>query len=88
MQAQVYDGYFENGHFYTSGRTIRIPERKRVFITVIDEPIADMKSDKKLRAEYLERLSDAVALSMDEELIYIPRSKEIREPIIFADHGL
>ena len=39
MQAQAYEGYFENGRFYTAGRVISIPERRRVTITVMDEPV-------------------------------------------------
>ena len=41
MQAQAYEGYFENGRFHTAGRTVAIPERKRVYITVLDEPVTD-----------------------------------------------
>jgi hypothetical protein len=41
MQAQAYEGYFENGHFYTAGRVVNIPERRRAIITLFDEPIAD-----------------------------------------------
>ena len=40
MKAQAYEGYFENGTFYTAGQTIRIPERQRIYITILDEPIA------------------------------------------------
>ena len=36
---QAYEGYFENGSFFTAGTTVRIPERRRVSITVFDEPI-------------------------------------------------
>ena len=36
---QAYEGYFENGNFFTAGTTVRIPERRRVSITVFDEPI-------------------------------------------------
>jgi len=41
MQAQAYEGYFENGRFYIAGQTIQIPERQRVVITVFNEPITD-----------------------------------------------
>jgi len=41
MYAQAYEGYFENGQFHTAGQAIRIPERKRVFLTVLDEPVTD-----------------------------------------------
>ena len=37
MQAQAYEGYFESGKFYTSGKPLRIPERKRVFITILGD---------------------------------------------------
>jgi len=39
MQAQAYEGYFESGMFYSAGQPLRIPERRKVYITVIDEPI-------------------------------------------------
>ena len=41
MRAQAYEGYFENGGFYTAGRMISIPERRRVYVTVLDEPITE-----------------------------------------------
>ena len=41
MQAQAYEGYFENGQFYTAGRTLSLPERRRVYITILDEPMTD-----------------------------------------------
>ena len=39
MQAQLFEGYFENGLFYVEGKTMRIPERQRVFITILDDTI-------------------------------------------------
>ena len=39
MQAQAYEGYFESGKFYTSGKTLRIPERRKVYITILNEPV-------------------------------------------------
>ena len=38
MQARAYEGYFEGGQFYTAGKPLRIPERRRVYITVLDAP--------------------------------------------------
>jgi hypothetical protein len=43
MLAQAYEGYFNNGQFYVSGRAIRIPERKRVFLAVL----GDKQQDKQ-----------------------------------------
>ena len=39
MQAQAYEGYFENGLFFTSGKSMTLPERRRVYITVLDETV-------------------------------------------------
>jgi len=47
---QAYEGYFENGRFYTAGKAINIPERKRVFITILDEPARETRSQKQLSA--------------------------------------
>jgi hypothetical protein len=49
MQAQAYDGYFEDGRFFTAGRTIKIPERQRVFLTVLDEPVIDTDKQRQAR---------------------------------------
>ena len=35
---QAYEGYFENGLFCSTSGVIRIPERRRTFITILDEP--------------------------------------------------
>ncbi|MCL1806881.1 MAG: hypothetical protein FWG31_04180 [Oscillospiraceae bacterium] len=40
MQAQVYEGYFQNGLFHTDGKTIRIPEGMQTYITVINKSIS------------------------------------------------
>ena len=37
MEAAVYDGYFNNGLFYVAGKTVQIPEKQRVIITVFYE---------------------------------------------------
>ena len=37
MQAQAYEGYFNNGQFYVSGKSIRIPEKRRVVLTVFND---------------------------------------------------
>ena len=48
---QAYEGYFENGLFYTAGRTIRIPERQKT-IVVLSEDITEVEhhSHKQLKA--------------------------------------
>ena len=87
---QAYEGYFENGQFYTSGRKIRIPERKRIFLTILEEPpsqLSNKNEDLKRRAEWLKKLNAAIQLSLDEELPYIPRSTTMREPVDLSDEG-
>ena len=37
MQALAYEGYFENGRFYASGKTIQIPEKQRIVITILQD---------------------------------------------------
>ena len=37
MQAIAYEGYFNNGRFYVSGKVVQIPEQRRVFITILDD---------------------------------------------------
>jgi len=40
MQANVFEGYFENGRFYNNERQIvKIPEKYKVYITLFDERI-------------------------------------------------
>ena len=51
MQAQAYEGYFENGSFFAAGRTINIPERKRVFLAVFDDPVIADDSQMQARKE-------------------------------------
>jgi len=41
MKAQAYEGHFENGSFYTAGKRLSIPERRRIYITILDEPVAE-----------------------------------------------
>ena len=39
MQAQAYEGYFEGGNFYTAGKSLHIPERRKVYITIFNESV-------------------------------------------------
>jgi len=50
MQAQAYEGYFESGKFFTAGKPLRIPERKRVLIAIL----GDMQSDTKKQTAWNE----------------------------------
>ena len=37
MRAVAYEGYFNNGLFYTSGKAVKIPEKRKVFLTILEE---------------------------------------------------
>ena len=37
MRATAYEGYFNNGRFYVSGKPVHIPEQRRIFITILDD---------------------------------------------------
>ena len=68
MQAQAYEGYFENGLFYSSGQTIKLPERRRVYITVIDEPVDINNTEKKPDSELLKNTQSLAIESAQEDL--------------------
>ena len=47
MQAHVFEGYFENGRFYTNDRqVIKIPERFKIHLTLFDEEIENNSVSK------------------------------------------
>jgi len=41
QQAQAYEGYFNNGKFYVSGKTVHIPERRRILIAILGDTQSD-----------------------------------------------
>ena len=93
MLAQAYEGYFRNGEFYTAEQTIRIPEGKKVFITIFDEFITDIENkeesqgikDKDIRIKWIEKMNDALKFSLNENLPDMTRSTVMREPIGLSD---
>ena len=46
---QSYQGYFEKGQFVPIG-TVSIPERRRVILTVLDEPVPIHPENKQAKA--------------------------------------
>jgi len=81
---QTYDGYFVNGKFFVSGIAVRLPENKRVAVTVFDEPTMVTADEMEQRIKWLERLNAAIELSADEELPFVSRSA-MREPVNLSD---
>ena len=86
MQAQAYEGYFEDGKFYSAGQPLRIPERRKVYITVLDELTYDTKD---ISTEWVDELECMVNADTSEKLDMknFPRLDFGREPVIFADEG-
>jgi len=85
MQAQAYEGYFESGKFYTAGKALLIPERRKVYITIIDEPIQDDSDVVSLG--WLEDLHNLLRESGNEKLCMedFPRMEFRRETIAFNE---
>lgn len=79
MQAQVYEGYFENGSFVTSGQALRIPELKRVRLTVFEEPVCK-KQDTWDTLDKLVSTMDVKPRFED-----FPRCQLVRAPIDFDE---
>ena len=61
---QTYEGYFENGQFYPIG-TADIQGRRRVILTVFDEPGSEQKETSQAKAwrEFFEAVNTS-----DEEI--------------------
>jgi hypothetical protein len=55
MQTLAYEGYFNEGRFYVSGKIVQIPERKRVVITLLDD-IQNADSETAGKREALRNL--------------------------------
>jgi hypothetical protein len=86
MLEQALEGYMENGLFHTAGRTIKLPERKKLFITIPrDSSDNETKNDLSLRLTWLDELETAIELSAGEAFPFITRSTEKRELIDLAD---
>ena len=85
MQAQAYEGYFESGNFYTSGKPLRIPERRKVYITILNEPVQNIPPE--FVPDWLSELHLLLEESSDEKLQMedFPRMNLGRKPLVFSD---
>jgi len=83
MQVQAFEGYWENGRFYPLEQVVSQAGRLRAILTVLNEPVREDKAvSGESCIEWLNRLNEAVALSLDEDLPDIPRSKSMRPPLL------
>jgi hypothetical protein len=82
---QAYEGYFENGTFRTARGAVALPEGRRVFITVLEEPpLLDNSDSKKIFWGEFDKLVDESA----DELLNMENFKRLninRELFIFAE---
>ena len=69
---QAYEGYIENGNIFPIGQIARVSERKKVIITVLDEPasvsVVDSSREKQKRRkawEDLQALCDEIQVRSD-----------------------
>jgi hypothetical protein len=57
MIMQAYEGYFENGRFTPIGQPLSIQGRRRVILTVFDEPAQKKQSRIKAWDEFFESVN-------------------------------
>jgi len=87
MTMQAYEGYFEDGRFTPIEKSVKIHGRRRVVLTIFDEPEQPLTKEQELRAAWLKRLDVAIDLSLNEEFPDIQRSALMREPFDLTDEG-
>lgn len=82
---QTYEGYWENGNFFPMMQTAHTSERRRAFLTVLDEPAKPSKRDNN-RA-WLERFHHLLAESSHEDDLLLDeaftRRASGRELVVF-----
>ena len=66
---QAYEGYFENGLFYTSCRAIRIPERQKT-VVVLSEEISNIENNPQKQLTAFRRFIEANKAIIDEPIDY------------------
>jgi hypothetical protein len=75
MRAQAYEGYFKNGDFFSSGQTIRIPDDRRVFITVFEEPAQEEMTACEKQARAFKEFFEEIRRIDDEPITEFERVK-------------
>jgi hypothetical protein len=85
MHAQVFEGYFAEGKFYAGGKPLSIPERRKVYVTILDEPM--QITPPVSSTGWLNEFNNVLENSGDNKLRHedFPRMDFGREFILFAD---
>ena len=84
---QAYEGYVEDGRFYPIGQPIQTTERRRAFLTVLDEPAKSTEIEEK-RAFWAAFDKLAIESADEDELLddeAFKRRPSGRELILFSD---
>ena len=91
LSMQAIKAYYDEGKFIPF-EPVRIPKGSHAIVTILDFPILGLPVANKNDAasdtatnSWLKRLHKARDASIDEEMMYIPRSRETRLPINLAD---
>jgi hypothetical protein len=89
MQALAYEGYFNDGRFYASGKVIQIPEKRRVVITILEETQNSNETESIIEKESAREWLDDLFLGLQDSTVELeekdfPRIK-FREQKLFYD---
>jgi len=84
---QAVEGYVENGQVFISGVLDRLQGRRRVIVTILDEPVSEFQKSNK--SELLSQFNSMVEKSNHIELKLedFPRFDFGRAPISFEEGG-
>ena len=89
MQRITYEGHFNNGQFYASNKVVRIPERRRVIITILDD-VQSVNSDKQAAWNEIKRMIEESTHENDllTDAIFMRNNNNSgRDLIDFSDEG-
>jgi len=83
---QSYEGYFENGQFRTASGVITLPEGRRVFIMVLEEPpiLSERNNTNKIFWDEFDNMVDDSASEILQEENF-KRLDFGRKLVTFAD---
>jgi len=65
---QAYEGYFENGQFYTTGQIAHIKGRRRAIINILDDVVSEAQTRSQKQLVAIKRLVEANKAITDEPL--------------------
>ena len=72
MQLQAYQGYYENGYFYTDGKKIQLPARRKMTIVLEGSFAQDNKTDEQeinRRLEMVKSLRGIIPSDIDADAL-------------------